>query len=155
MKLRICAVGRLRAGAEAALVDDYLGRFARTGAQVGLGPAAVTEVEAKRGGQLEEAKLLSRAAAGCGAVLALDERGAALGSVAFARVLTDLRDDGHATCAILIGGADGLTPPVRNGARRVISLGPMVWPHKLVRVMLAEQLYRAASIAAGLPYHRD
>ena len=77
-----------------------------------------------------------------------------MGSPELARLLARWRDEGRRDAAFLIGGADGLHPPLREGADLVLSLGPMVWPHKLVRAMLAEQLYRAASILAGTPYHR-
>jgi len=156
MRVRICAVGRLRAGPERTLVEDYLARFARTGRALGLGPAAVVEVEDRRGGGMAaEAELLRRALPADAAVVALDERGRAMTSPDFAALVARLRDAGHGELAFLIGGADGLDPALRDRADAVLSLGPMVWPHMLVRVMLAEQLYRAATILAGTPYHRD
>jgi 23S rRNA (pseudouridine1915-N3)-methyltransferase len=155
MRLHLCAVGRLRAGPERALVDDYLKRFERTGRPLGLGPVAEHEVEDKRGGGMDgEAALLARAAPAGAIRVVLDERGAALDSPAFARRLAAWRDDGAGDLAFLIGGADGLAPDLRESADFALSLGAMVWPHLLVRVMLAEQLYRAASILAGTPYHR-
>ncbi|MBT8410250.1 MAG: 23S rRNA (pseudouridine(1915)-N(3))-methyltransferase RlmH, partial [Octadecabacter sp.] len=72
----------------------------------------------------------------------------------FAKALAALRDDGQQSLALCIGGADGLHPDLRDKAQMSLSFGKMVWPHMLVRVMLAEQLYRAASILAGTPYHR-
>ncbi|MBC7132231.1 MAG: 23S rRNA (pseudouridine(1915)-N(3))-methyltransferase RlmH [Roseovarius sp.] len=156
MRLRICAVGRLRAGPERALVDDYLERFDRTGRALGLGPVSVHEVEDRRGGgRAAEAELLERAIPAGAAVLALDERGRMMGSPDLADSLARWRDTGRSDLAVLIGGADGLLPELRERADRVLSFGPMVWPHMLVRVMLAEQLYRAASILAGHPYHRE
>jgi 23S rRNA (pseudouridine1915-N3)-methyltransferase len=155
MRVTICAVGRLRAGPEQALVGDYLARFDRTGRALGLGPAAVAEVEARRGGGMaEEGALLARALPAGAAVCVLDERGEAVGSPAFAAWLSGWRDAGRGDCAFVIGGADGVDPDLRARADRVLSFGPMVWPHMLVRVMLAEQLYRAATILAGGPYHR-
>lgn len=154
MRLRIAAVGRLRPGPEAALVDDYLARFDRTGRALGLGPALVHEVEARKGGRAAEAALLEKSVAGATRRVALDERGALLSSVEFARLLGKWRDRGEAEAAFLIGGADGLDEGLRGRADRAISFGPMVWPHLLARVMLAEQLYRAATILAGTPYHR-
>ncbi|WP_343080576.1 23S rRNA (pseudouridine(1915)-N(3))-methyltransferase RlmH [Ostreiculturibacter nitratireducens] len=155
MRLHICAVGRLRAGPERALVDDYLTRFDRTGRALGLGPAVVHEVEDKKGGGMAaEAELLSRAVPD-GAVLAvLDERGKTLSSPDFAAELARWRDAGRGDAAFVIGGADGIHPSLRDRADFSLSFGKMVWPHMLVRVMLAEQLYRAASILAGTPYHR-
>ncbi|MDJ0825206.1 MAG: 23S rRNA (pseudouridine(1915)-N(3))-methyltransferase RlmH [Rhodobacter sp.] len=155
MRLSICAVGRLRAGPERTLTDDYLARFDRTGRTLGLGPSAVVEVEDKKGGGVPaEAALLRKAVPAGARVVALDERGKTLSSLDFARLLARWRDDGVADAAFLIGGADGLDPALRAEADFGLSFGPMVWPHMLVRVMLAEQLYRAASILAGSPYHR-
>ncbi len=155
MRVTICAVGRLRAGPERALLDDYLARFDRTGRALGLGPASVTEVEAKRGGGMaEEATLLSRAIPDGAALCLLDERGNTPTSPDFARWLADWRDAGR-DCAFVIGGADGIDPGLRPRADRMLSFGRMVWPHMLARVMLAEQLYRAATILSGGPYHRE
>jgi len=89
-----------------------------------------------------------------GVRLALDERGRMMSSPDFAQALARWRDGGRSDLAILIGGADGLDPALRDRADALLSFGPMVWPHMLVRVMIAEQLYRAASILAGAPYHR-
>jgi 23S rRNA (pseudouridine1915-N3)-methyltransferase len=155
MRLHLCAVGRLRAGPERALVDDYLERFDRTGRPLGLGPAAVHEVEDRKGGGPEaEAALLARAIPPGAFVVAMDERGRALASPGFAAELARVRDGGRQDMAFLIGGADGLSPGLRARADLALSFGPMVWPHMLARAMLAEQLYRAASILAGTPYHR-
>ncbi|MGS4945129.1 23S rRNA (pseudouridine(1915)-N(3))-methyltransferase RlmH [Meridianimarinicoccus sp. RP-17] len=155
MKLTLCAVGRLRTGPERALFDDYRMRFDRTGRGLGLGPLALAEVEAKKGGgPAEEAAMLDRAAPEGAVRLALDERGRMMSSPDFAAELAEWRDAGRSELAIFIGGADGFDPAFRHGCDRWMSFGPMVWPHMLVRVMLAEQLYRAASILAGGPYHR-
>jgi 23S rRNA (pseudouridine1915-N3)-methyltransferase len=154
MRVTICAVGRLRAGPELVLIDDYLARFDRTGRALGLGPATVAEVEAKRGGGMaEEGALLARAVPGGAVLCILDERGDMPTSPDFAAWLADWRDGGR-DCAFVIGGADGIDPSLRARADRALSFGRMVWPHMLVRVMLAEQLYRAATILSGGPYHR-
>jgi len=155
MRLHLCAVGRMRAGPERALVDDYTARFDRAGRALSLGPLVEHEVEDKRGGGMAaEAELLARAVPG-GAVLAvLDERGRVLSSPEFAAQLAQWRDAGRQDLAFVIGGADGIAPALRARADFVLSFGAMVWPHLLVRVMLAEQLYRAATILAGGPYHR-
>ncbi len=155
MRLHLVAVGRLRPGPERSLVDDYLARFDRTGRPLGLGPVAEHEVEDRRGGGMAAEAALLRRAVPVGAVMAvLDERGQMLTSPAFAARLAGWRDAGRQDAALVIGGADGLDPALRAEADLAISLGPMVWPHMLVRVMLAEQLYRAATILAGGPYHR-
>jgi 23S rRNA (pseudouridine1915-N3)-methyltransferase len=155
MRVAICAVGRLRAGPELALIDDWLTRFGRTGRSLGLGPAEVIEVEDRKGGgRVAEADLLARALPEGAAVCCLDERGRGLTSPEFAATLAGWRDAGRDAAALVIGGADGLDPTLVARADLVLSLGAMVWPHMLVRVMLAEQLYRAATILAGSPYHR-
>lgn len=155
MRVQIIAVGRLKAGPEAALIDDYLTRFEQTGRGMGLGPASVVEVEDKRKrGAAAEGELLRAAAPDGACLIALDERGKTMTSPHFARLIGDLRDQGRRDCAFLIGGADGHNADTRAACDRLISFGQMVWPHMLARVMLTEQLYRAASILAGAPYHR-
>ena len=155
MRLTICAVGRLRKGPEADLIDDYLTRATRTGRALGLGPAEVTQVEDKKGGGMAaEAELLSRAIPDAARIIALDERGKLLTSPQFATQLATWRDEGTRDTAFIIGGADGIDPALRARADLSLSCGKMVWPHMLVRVMLAEQIYRATTILAGSPYHR-
>lgn len=155
MRLHLCAVGRLRAGPERALLDDYLQRFDRTGRALGLGPAAEHEVEDRKGGgRMAEGALLARAVPAGAALVVLDERGRMLSSPDLADTLARWRDGGRQDAAFVIGGADGVDPGLRDRADLVLSFGTMVWPHMLVRVMLAEQLYRAATILAGSPYHR-
>jgi 23S rRNA (pseudouridine1915-N3)-methyltransferase len=155
MRLHIVAIGRLRAGPERALIADYTARLDRTGRALGLGPLSEHEVEDRKGGGMAaEAALLSRAVPAGAALAVLDERGEAMASPDLAAMLAGWRDGGRQDAAFLIGGADGLAPDLRAKADRAISLGRMVWPHALARVMLAEQLYRAATILAGSPYHR-
>jgi 23S rRNA (pseudouridine1915-N3)-methyltransferase len=155
MRLHLCVVGRLRGGPEKQLVDDYLTRFDRTGRALGLGPARLTEVEDRKGGGMAAEAALLRKALPTGAhVCVLDERGKLRNSPDFADWIGGLRDSGTQDLAFVIGGADGLAPAFRAEAHTALSFGHMVWPHMLVRVMLSEQLYRAASILAGSPYHR-
>lgn len=155
MRVTICAVGRLRTGPEKALIDDYSKRFDRTGRALGLGPLTLTEVDDRKGGGMSgEAALLDRALPKNARIIALDERGKLMTSPDFANKLADFRDDGASDLAFLIGGADGIDPALRARADLSLSFGKMVWPHMLARVMLTEQLYRAASILAGSPYHR-
>lgn len=155
MRVQICAVGRLRAGPEAALIDDYTTRFDRTGRALGLGPLTISEVEDKKGGGMKaEAALLERALPKGAVIVTLDERGKLISSPEFAQKLAGWRDSGRSDVAFIIGGADGIAPSLRAQAEFSISLGKMVWPHMLARAMLTEQLYRAASILAGAPYHR-
>lgn len=155
MRVHIIAVGRLRAGPEKELINDYLTRFDRTGRSLGLGPAQVTEVEDKKGGGMgAEAALLDRALPKGASLCILDERGTVKTSLQFADRLGQWRDKGVSDLAFVIGGADGIDPALRSRAGHALSFGRMVWPHMLVRVMLSEQLYRAASILSGGPYHR-
>lgn len=155
MKLKIVAIGRLRSGPEADLIADYQTRFTRTGRPLSLGPLEITELEAKKGGQTEETRLLLKATEAADLVVALDERGTTLTSPEFAQKLAKWRDSGTREAAFILGGADGLSDEVRNRAPFKLSFGRMVWPHMLARVMLTEQLYRAASILSGSPYHRE
>jgi 23S rRNA (pseudouridine1915-N3)-methyltransferase len=145
-------VGRLRAGPERLLVEDWLGRFERTGRAFGLGPCGVVEVETPGGSSPEGAALLARVPRDAW-LCALDERGTEETSPDFARRLQRAALD-HREAVFAIGGADGLDGAVRARANHLLSFGRMVWPHMLARAMLAEQLYRAATILAGSPYHR-
>jgi 23S rRNA (pseudouridine1915-N3)-methyltransferase len=148
-------VGRLRAGPERALTDDYYQRFDRTGRPLGLGPVVELEVEDKKSlGMAAEAVLLERAIPAGALIATLDERGRVLSSPEFAEQLAKWRDGGRQDVAFVIGGADGIDPALRAKAEFSLSFGRMVWPHMLVRVMLAEQIYRAATILGGGPYHR-
>ena len=154
MRVHLVAVGRLRAGPERDLIDDYLLRFERTGRPLGLGPVVQHEVEDKKGGGMAaEAELLARAVPVGAVLVTLDERGRMMSSPEFAGLLAGWRDQGR-EMAFVIGGADGISPDLRGKAETSVSFGAMVWPHMLVRVMLAEQLYRAATILGGGPYHR-
>jgi 23S rRNA (pseudouridine1915-N3)-methyltransferase len=156
MRVHVSAVGRLRSGPERALIDDYAARFEKTGRTLGLGPLQMHEVEDKKGGGMAaEAALLDRTIPTGAVVVALDERGEVMTSPEFSRKLAQWRDTACGDATFLIGGADGLAPGLRARADLTLSFGKMVWPHMLARVMLLEQLYRAASILAGSPYHRD
>lgn len=154
MRMVIAAVGRLRNGPEAALIADYLDRHAKAGRALGLPPVTLAEVEDKRGGGMEaEAPLLERAIPAGAALVVLDERGKLLSSPEFAQAIATWRDQAR-DIAFVIGGADGISPQLRDRADLAISFGRMVWPHMLARVMLAEQIYRATTILSGSPYHR-
>jgi 23S rRNA (pseudouridine1915-N3)-methyltransferase len=155
MRVHLCVVGRLKGGPEADLLRDYLDRFGKTGRVLGLGPASVHEVEDKRGGgRAAEATLLARSVPRGSLICAMDERGQKLSSPEFANLLARYRDQGTKDMVFMIGGADGLDPSLCETAGVRVSFGSMVWPHMLARVMLSEQLYRAATILSGSPYHR-
>ena len=122
---------------------------------MGLGPVDVIEVEDKKNiGMRAEADLLEKAIPSGAKLITLDEHGKLLTSPEFSKCIANFRDQGQGHLAFVIGGADGIDPALRARADMSISFGSMVWPHMLVRVMLSEQLYRAASILAGTPYHR-
>jgi len=152
LRILILSVGRLKEGPERVLADDYLLRARRAGA--GLGYRRIEEIEVDAGGgrEREGERLLARLSGA--AAIRLDERGEALASAALSRRLGGLRDEGS-DLAFLIGGADGFSEAVRSRAPAAISFGPQTWPHRLVKAMLCEQIYRAISIEAGSPYHRE
>ncbi|MCC7252858.1 23S rRNA (pseudouridine(1915)-N(3))-methyltransferase RlmH [Hyphomicrobium sp.] len=158
MRLSIVAVGRLKDGPERELYLKYAKRIDDTGRNVALGPVKLTEIaEARQASaaqrRADEAQRLA-VAADADFVVLLDEGGTALGSEAFARLLATRRDEGRRTTAFLIGGPDGHGGAARAKAQLVLSLGPMTLPHGLARIVLAEQIYRAATILSGHPYHR-
>ncbi|HEV7383806.1 MAG TPA: 23S rRNA (pseudouridine(1915)-N(3))-methyltransferase RlmH [Phenylobacterium sp.] len=154
MKISIVAVGRLARSPEAELVKTYVERAAAAGRALGLGPVEVIEVESRKPGKAAEAEVLHPYLADAH-VIACDEHGQARPSRAFADEIAGLRDRGVRRLVFLIGGADGLDPALlaRVGGR--LAFGPQTWPHALARVMLSEQVYRAVTILAGSPYHRD
>lgn len=155
MRLTIAAIGRLRSGPEQDLVADYIARAAKTGRQIGFTGVDVVEIDERkaRDRAAQSAKLLDCIPAAATAV-ALDERGETLSSTDFAKLIGRERDGGTSEMVFLIGGPDGHTEEVRAATGYRLSLGRMVWPHALARVMLAEQLYRSVSILSGTPYHR-
>jgi|SRR6056297_728883 len=156
MRVHLCAVGRLnRRSEERALLDDYVSRFGQTGRTLGWRFGTEVEVEdRKNGGTAAEAALLRAAIPDGSLTVCLDERGRVLSSPDFSEMMRTWADQGRSDVTFVIGGADGLDQSLRGQADFLLSFGKMVWPHKLVRVMMAEQLYRAASIIAGTPYHR-
>ena len=159
MRLIIAAVGKMRGGPEAALMDEYAKRAGGLGRQIGFKGPDIVEVEAPKAlagaeRQSAESKLLIEAAPRDAALYALDERGKPLSSEGLAEMLERQRDEGRGAAAFLIGGADGHDQSLRNAALTCFSFGAATWPHMLFRVMLAEQLYRAMTILAGHPYHR-
>jgi 23S rRNA (pseudouridine1915-N3)-methyltransferase len=156
LRIRIAAIGRIKAGPEAALIDDYRDRATLAGRQLGLGPLDIVEAEASRAGdKAREAQLLLNATPKGARRILLDERGDQWGSRALATKLAFWRDNGLADVCFWIGGPDGAAPDLRQAADDRLAFGPQTWPHKLVRVMLAEQIYRAVTILSGNPYHRD
>lgn len=159
MRISLFAVGRLKSGPEKELAERYFDRFAKAGPAIGLELAKINEINESRASnpdtrKREEATHLDKML-GDGAVLVLlDERGKALDSTGFADLLGGIRDQGKRDLIIAIGGPDGLDPALTERAAHQICMGKMTWPHQMVRVMIAEQLYRAVTILSGHPYHR-
>jgi 23S rRNA (pseudouridine1915-N3)-methyltransferase len=153
MRLQIIGVGRLKDGPERDLADVYLARAAPLARQLGFrGP---DEYEVASGGSLEAegARLIARIPEGA-RVWRLDEAGENITSPELARRFAGWRDAGQRDFVFLIGGAEGFSPEVRRAAPRSLAFGAQTWPHRLVRAMLAEQIYRALTILAGTPYHK-
>lgn len=158
MRLVVIAVGRLKQGPERELAERYRGRFEDIGRKLGfrgLDVHEVAESRARDAGQRirEEAAAILALAPG-EMMVALDETGKSIGSAAFAEQIGRWRDESVADAVFIIGGADGLSPELRRRARLSVAFGAATWPHQMVRVMLLEQIYRAATILAGHPYHR-
>ncbi len=156
MRMTLIAVGRAKPGPVRDLYDHYAERLGHGP----LGALALKEVEERRPLSPDElkrreAELLLGALPKGARLIALDERGKTLTSSDFAALLGRWRDEGVQDLAFAIGGAGGLDPSLRAAAALTLSLGPMTWPHLLTRALLAEQLYRAQSILAGHPYHRE
>lgn len=160
MRLTIHATGRLKAGPEQELCERYLGRLRKAGPAVGLDFAGVIEaVESRQPApgarKRDEARQLEAALPAKAVLVLLDERGKALATRQFAEVLSNYRDQGARDLIIAIGGPDGHDPEMTARADLLVAFGAMTWPHQLVRVLLAEQLYRIATLLSGHPYHRD
>lgn len=156
MRIQIAVVGRLRDGPEAALSADYIQRAATAGKQIGFKAVDLTEVEGKPAGdQRAEATALFRATPDDARRILLDERGAEWSSRQLADKLARWRDDGVPCATFWIGGADGASQSIKDNADEKLAFGRQTWPHRLVRVMISEQIYRAVTILCGTPYHRD
>jgi 23S rRNA (pseudouridine1915-N3)-methyltransferase len=156
LRILIAAVGRLRDCAEAALAADYVERAAAAGRQIGFRAIDVIEVEGKPPGDPRaEAGALYRATPDEARKVLLDERGNEWTSRQLAEKLARWRDDGLACVTFWIGGADGVSQSVKHQADEKLAFGRQTWPHRLVRVMISEQVYRAVTILCGNPYHRD
>jgi 23S rRNA (pseudouridine1915-N3)-methyltransferase len=154
LKIAILAIGRLPRSPETELVKTYVERATNSGRALGLGPVEVIEIESRKPGKAAEAEALKPHLADAH-VIACDEHGRAHPSRAFAEEIARLRDQGVRRLVFVIGGADGLDPALLTSANGKLAFGPQTWPHAMARAMLAEQVYRAVTILAGSPYHRD
>lgn len=154
MRITLLAVGRMKRGPERELVDDYISRAKAMGRQLGI--RDVSEIEVEAGGrQADEADALLAKIPDGAHVILMEERGKDWKSLAFAEHLEKLKDQGQGDLVFMIGGADGFTDEIKAKFSDQIRFGSLTWPHKLVRVLAAEQIYRALSLMAGTPYHRE
>ena len=160
MKLVVAAIGRLKEGPERELAERYRKRAEQTGRRIGFRDMDVVEIRESRAQEVgkrmvEESIALATLIPEGAATVLLDERGENLGSAAFATRLSEWRNGGRPALIFIIGGADGLAPYLREKTKLTLSFGAATWPHQMVRVLLLEQLYRAATILTGHPYHRS
>lgn len=147
MKLLLLAGGRAASAPETAAATDYLKRAAAAGKRIGLKDATLVEIDERKGNWLD-------AVPKGGVLIALDERGANVSSAELAAMLRKHLDGGVPALALAIGAADGLPAGVKSAARETIAFGRATWPHMMVRIMAAEQVYRAVTILTDHPYHR-
>jgi len=159
MRLIVVSIGRLKQGPERELAERYRERFDDIGRKLGFRGLAIHEIPESRARDAatrmaEESAAILAAIPAKSVMVALDEGGDNVDSATFARHLGHWRDEQIANTIFVIGGADGLSPDLRRNAKLIIAFGSATWPHQMVRVMLLEQVYRAATILAGHPYHR-
>jgi 23S rRNA (pseudouridine1915-N3)-methyltransferase len=159
MEISILAVGRLKAGPERELCDRYLERVRKGGKSLGLRGVHVREIAESRAGRpadrlAAEERDLAALLPASGNIACLDERGELVDSQTFAKDLSRALEAAIPGLSFVIGGPDGLSAGLKERANRRISFGRVTWPHQIVRILLAEQLYRAMTILSGHPYHR-
>jgi len=159
MRLVVIAIGRLKQGPERELAERYRTRFDDIGRKLGFRGLDIHEISESRARDAasrmaEEAAAIVAVVPDKSVLVTMDERGSNLDSATLARHLGQWRDQSVANTVFVIGGADGLSPDLRRKEKLAIAFGAATWPHQMVRVMLLEQLYRAATILAGHPYHR-
>ena len=159
MRLHVAAIGKLKSGPEKMLAHDYASRIEAMGRKAGINSLKISDFSESQGQTLqqrmtEEAGILWSALPPSSHVIALDERGSSQSSEAFAARIAKLAEQGTTDLAFLIGGADGHDPMTRKKANELMSFGAMTWPHRLVRIMLLEQIYRSVTILVNHPYHR-
>jgi len=160
MRIVVAAVGRLKQGPERELAERFRKRAADAGRSAGLNSFDIVEIRESRAGdaerrRLEESIAIANVIPDRAVTVIMDERGENVTSSAFAGKLQAWRSQDRPAVVFIIGAADGLAPGLRQKAGLAVSFGAATWPHQLVRIMLLEQLYRAVTILAGHPYHRD
>ena len=159
MRVIVIAVGRLKQGPERELAETYRKRAQATGRALGFREIEIVEIRESRAADTERRRVEESIAVASviperAVIVILDERGESLDSAALAALLREWRAEEPPAICFVIGGADGLAASLRERAKLKLAFGAATWPHQLVRIMLLEQLYRAASILAGHPYHR-
>src|SRR5207248_9282774 len=159
MHLVVVSIGRLKQGPERELAQRYRERFGDIGRKLGFRGLEIHEIPESRARDAasriaEEAGTIAAAIPEKSLLVALDEHGENIDSPVFSRHLGRWRDQGVGSTILMIARADGLSPELRRKAKLRIAFGSATWPHQMVRIMLLEQLYRAATILAGHPYHR-
>ena len=159
VRLVVISIGRLKQGPERELAERYRERFDDIGRKLGFRGLEIHEIPESRARDgatriAEEATAISALIPERSVLVALDERGTSIDSAVFTRHLGRWRDESVASTVFVIGGADGLSPDLRRKAKLAVAFGSATWPHQMVRVMLLEQIYRAATILTGHPYHR-
>jgi 23S rRNA (pseudouridine1915-N3)-methyltransferase len=152
----VAAIGKAKACPEQSLAEDYAARASTLGRGMGLSAFDLLDIPVKAvGDRSREAEALLKAAPTGSVRVLLDERGADPGSAGLAQKLARWRDEGRPALTIWIGGADGADPALRAAADETWAFGRWTWPHRLVKAMIFEQLYRAVTILSGTPYHRE
>ena len=160
MRFVIAGIGRMKPGADKELFDRYADRARKTGRGLGVTAVTVSEISESRaqraaGRKAEEAASLEAALPPGAKLVVLDEHGKSMGSKVFSEKLEAWKNEGVQDVVFAIGGADGHGPDLLARADLKISFGAMTWPHQIVRILLAEQIYRALTIQSGHPYHRE
>lgn len=160
MRLHISAIGKLKTGPEKMLANDYAGRIETFGRKAGVTSLKISEWSESQNPNVksrmeEEAKILLSNVPQGAITFVLDERGKSHSSKDFSGLIRRHADQGANDICFLIGGPDGHDPTTRTKANYLIALGAMTWPHRLVRIMLLEQIYRSLTIIVNHPYHRS
>lgn len=159
MRIVLIAVGRLKQGPERELAERYRSRFDDLGRRLGFRSIEIHEIGESRARDAatrmsEEAAAIAAQVPERSVLVTLDEHGQNIDSSGFAGRIGRWRDETAPAAVFVIGGADGLSPELQRRAKLAMAFGAATWPHQIVRVLLLEQLYRAATILAGHPYHR-
>jgi 23S rRNA (pseudouridine1915-N3)-methyltransferase len=160
MRLQLLAIGRMKKGPETQLLDTYVDRLEKSGRALGITSVAVHAPPESRDAETarrkdEEAQKLLAFIGSDDLLIALDEHGSDATSRNFSQIMQTALDDSWSGIAVAIGGPDGHGDALLKRANHTIRFGKMTWPHQIVRILAAEQLYRATTILQGHPYHRD